>query len=582
MENPRMKPGKLKDTLPLIASMCKAAGVPGLAVGAIHRGEVLDQLHYGYRDVEKRLPVNSATIFYVASLTKGITATALGILVARGFLDWDTPVHEILPEMSKSSRLCEAKLNILDILSHRTGKAWADALYLQSNNKILLPKDQCIPVFDGISQVAPVRSKYMYNNHAYNIAGLVVEKVSGQKWAQFVAENIFEPLEMDRTFTKHPSEEENVAVPYNILKDGSPFRIPFCNASGDTMMFAGQSVRTSVTDLLKYSQAYLQALDEMKPSSPGQSYQAQSKERSHQGKVLRGKYILQDIFRSNNVKTTNVGRLVSPIKKKSPHRSESSSPIKEIATIVRPHVPRAVDSFLEQTYALGWNRTQLPGTLDFGWNQRVLQDFPPLGEEYPGKLAIWHGGNMPGTTAALCLLPESGTAVAVLQNSLGLCDVADWVCQLIIDVLFVGDPARDYLSLVKSCVDAGVKRMDEVARDLADRRIEGTKPRSLKSYTGRYFNAMGNWFIDVKFVHESLVFKFLGLSDERYDLRHYHYDTFVWNMSYDETVKRAQYIRPYAYYCFEFEARDTGGAIECLRWRNDPSVPGGECFYKSK
>ncbi|KAF4462128.1 beta-lactamase family [Fusarium albosuccineum] len=558
----------LKGALPLIRSLCQAAGVPGLAVGIIHQGQELDQLHYGYRDVEAKLPVNGETVFYIASLTKAMTAAALGILVDKGALQWDTPIHDILPEMSRSSVLGEAKLNVLDILSHRTGKAWADALYLQSNNRILLPKDQCIPVFESLPQVSPIRTKYMYNNHAYNIAGLVIERTSGQKWDEFVTKNIFEPLGMTRTFTKHPADDQNVAAPYNILTDRSPFRLPFCNASGDTMMFAGQSVRTSVDDLLKYSLAYLQALNKIKPSA------ASNVEVSQSAASKRAGY-LSEIF-------SRQATYSEPSSSKGFSSSASRDVIKEVATIVRPHVPRAVDSLLEQTYALGWNRTQLPGALDFGWNQRVLEPFPLLGEQYPGKLAIWHGGNMPGTTAALCLLPESDTAVVVLQNSLGLCDVAGWVCQLVVDILFVGEPTQDYLSLVKSCVEIGVKRMDVVEKELAKERIEGTKLRSLASYTGRYYNAIGNWFIDIKVVGENLALEFLGRSDERYALQHYHYDTFSWNLSYDETVKRAQYIRPYTYYRLEFEHQQGEDEICRLRWRHDNSVPEGELFYRKR
>ncbi|KAF4990615.1 hypothetical protein FDECE_14317 [Fusarium decemcellulare] len=559
MSQPSAKAANLKGALPLIRSLCQAAGVPGLAVGIIHQGQELDQLYYGYRDVEAKLPVNGETVFYIASLTKAMTATALGILVDKGALQWDTPIHDILPEMSRSSELGQAKLNVLDILSHRTGKAWADALYLQSNNRVLLPKDQCIPVFESLPQVSPIRTKYMYNNHAYNIAGLVIERTSGQKWDEFVTKNIFEPLGMNRTFTKHPVDDQNVAAPYNILTDRSPFRLPFCNASGDNMMFAGQSVRTSMDDLLKYSIAYLQALDKIKPSATRNVEVSQST-------VFKLAGYLSAIFSGQSACS-------EPSGPKGFSSSASGDVIKEVATIVRPHVPRAVDSLLEQTYALGWNRTQLPGALDFGWNQHVLEPFPLLGEQYPGKLAIWHGGNMPGTTAALCLLPESDTAVVVLQNSLGLCDVADWVCQLVVDILFVGEPTQDYLSLVKSCVETGMKRMDVVEKELAKERIEGTKPRSLTSYTGRYYNAIRNWFIDIKIVGENLALEFLGRSDEQYALQHYHYDTFSWNLSYDETVKRAQYIRPYAYYRLEFEHHQGEDEISRLRWRHDSSVP---------
>jgi CubicO group peptidase (beta-lactamase class C family) len=196
-----------------------------------------------------------------------MTSSALGILVDRGLLEWTTPVHEILPEMSKDTELYRAKLTVLDILSHRTGKAWADALYLESNNEILLPKEQAVPTFDYLPQVAPVRSKFMYNNHAYNIAGLVIERISGQSWSDFIATEIFEPLGMSRSYTYQP-DDENVACPYNILFDRSPYEIPFSNASNKTMMFAGQSVRTSMSDMLRYCTAYLEALATVAPLPP--------------------------------------------------------------------------------------------------------------------------------------------------------------------------------------------------------------------------------------------------------------------------------------------------------------------------
>ncbi|GKT44803.1 uncharacterized protein ColSpa_04984 [Colletotrichum spaethianum] len=499
-----------------------------------------------------------------------MTATSLGILVHKGLLQWDTPVHDILPEMSKSTELHAAKLNIIDILCHRTGRAWADALYLQSNNMILMGKDQCIPTFDYLTQVAPVRNKYMYNNHAYNLAGLVVERVSGQRWDAFLHENIISPLEMSRTFTRHPENDGNVAVPYNILTDRSPFRLPFCNVSGDTMMFAGQSVRASMGDMLKYSKAYLRALDDLKLLEPG----------AHAGKESSSNSgCLSTILPAFKAR---LGISATVSDEGASKTTYANSPIKEIAAIVRPQIARGVDCLLEQTYALGWNRTQLPGTLDFGWNQRVLQPFPAVGKDYPGRIAIWHGGNMPGATSALCLLPESGSAVVVLQNSLGLCDVADWVCQLILDIVFTGKPTQDYLSLVRQCVDAGVVRMNEVQSRLNKERIKGTEARSLRSYTGRYHNSIDNWFIDVKVDGNTLVFEFLGRLDERYTLRHYHYDTFVWNLSYDETVKRGQYVRSHPYYRFKFEAEPEGEKINGLRWIHDDSVPNGEFFYRSE
>ncbi|KAI1147880.1 beta-lactamase/transpeptidase-like protein [Nemania diffusa] len=325
-------PKQLDKLTPLIDSICAISGTPGLSIGVIHNHAIFHESYHGFRDVENGLEVNRDTIFYVASLTKAMTATAIGILVDDGLLKWTKPVHDILPEMSQSTETYAAKLSVLDILSHRTGKVWADALYLQSNNRILLPKEQAIPIFDYLLQVEPVRSTYMYNNHAYNIAGLVIEKVSGMSWGDFVAQRIFEPLGMSRSFSCQP-DDSNVAVPYNILSSGEPWRLPFCNASNDTLMFAGQSVRTSMSDLLRYSKAYLHALSTITPISKMNSPSL-----------------------TPNQNMPRSGDAEQPLQ----------NPIREISTIMRPHIARPTDSVLELTYALGWNRTQLPGALDFG------------------------------------------------------------------------------------------------------------------------------------------------------------------------------------------------------------------------
>lgn len=208
---------------PMITALCKVAGTPGLAIGVIHEGKFIHEDYFGYRDVQAKLKPDRDTVFFVASLTKAITAAALGMLVNDGLLKWTTPVHEILLEMSRSTMLCRDQLSVIDLLSHRTGVAWSDALYLQSNNNILLPKSECIRTFDYLPVITPPGSTYMYNNYGYNIAGLVVEKLSGKDWGEFVKERIFQPLSMTRTFTEHP-DDPNVHYPTTSCSTGFHFR----------------------------------------------------------------------------------------------------------------------------------------------------------------------------------------------------------------------------------------------------------------------------------------------------------------------------------------------------------------------
>ena len=520
----------LQGLKPLFDGLRKISGAPGLAVGVIHDGKILYEDYSGYRDVERKLEVDRNTIFLVASLTKAMTAAAVGILVDEGTLEWTTPVHDILPEMSRSSSLRDAKLNVIDLLSHRSGVAWYDARYLQSNNNIIMPREKCIRTFESIPIIAPIRSLFMYNNHAFNIVGLVIEKLAGKNWGDFVREKLFQPLNMTRTYTQEP-EDSNIALPYNILTDKTAFRIPQSEISDKTAMFAGASVRSSMADLLKLYQSYLHAIQQL------------------------------DL----------------------PDKSKSTAVSKQIEEIVRPQIATSSDSLREQTYALAWMRTQLPGKLDFAWNSKVVDPFPILGINAPKKLAIWHGGNFPGVTAAVCLLPESGTAVVVMQNSLGLCDIADWACEAIVDTLTSGKPQHDYLELARQAATNTAQKMEKVQEQLDKERIRGTTHRSLTSYVGSYRNATGNWVIEICTDRTGkLCLKFQARDDELYVLRHYHDDTFVWNLSYDELVKRVQFIRAYPYYKIGFESRASkkGASIDCLRWRHDESVPEGEVFTK--
>lgn len=550
----------------VIDGIRKISGAPGLTVAVIHHGITIHEDYFGYRDVHSQLPVNGNTIFHVASLTKAITAAAVGILVDRGDLRWETPVDEILP-FNKTTCPEKSKLSVIDFLSHRTGTTWADALYLQSNNAILLPKEESLRTFEYLPVVASPRTRFLYNNHAYNIPGLLIEAVSKQSYGDFVKQSIFRPLGMSRTYTRQP-DDTNVAIPYNILRDGTPFRIPFSEASDSTMMFSGISVRTTVSDLLRLYHAFLVAL---RPLVPGGLSLSTSKSRG----LATLSQKLSDVLFGHGCSSS-----LRDITCTMNEPTACPSVIKQTAQLCCPRIARNTESLFEQTHSLGWNRTQLPGKLDFGWNSSMVKSMPLFGGKFPGKLAIWHGGNMPGTTAAVILLPETQTAVIVLQNSLGLCDAADLTAQLLVDCIFAGKPQNDYAALASEAAMNGAERMEKVAARLEEERERGTTHRPLHDYVGMYENSIQNWTIEIGIdVDCQLFLRFQKRTDEQYVLRHYHHDVFVWNLTYDEMVKRAQYCRPHAFYRIHFEAADCG-SVTRLRWHHDPNVAEGEVFTK--
>jgi CubicO group peptidase (beta-lactamase class C family) len=252
---------------------------------------------------------------------------------------------------------------------------------------MMLPKSEALHTFQHLPKVAELRSRYLYNNHAYNIPGLIIERLSKQSYGTFLKKNIFDPLGMMRTFTANP-QNSNVAAPYNILSDGTPFRIPFSEASSDTLMFSAVSVRTSMADILRL---YGGILEELNVLGPGANSDLVVIPDAQGGEANDAESKALDC---------------------------TQFPTKQLNVICAPQIVRNTDTIFEQTSALGWMRTQLPGKLDFGWNASNVSSMPLFGKSYPAKLALWHGGNMPDTTSAVILLPETRSAVGVFQNSL--------------------------------------------------------------------------------------------------------------------------------------------------------------------
>jgi CubicO group peptidase (beta-lactamase class C family) len=474
------------------------------------------------------------------------------MLVEDGLLQWKTPyvarhsptstilmassIHDILRDLSRSSPLFRAKINVLDILSHRTGTAASEALYMQGNNRVLARKDDSIAIFDTIPIVAPPRTKLLYSNQAYNLLGLVIERLSGMSYGDFVQRRIFDPLQMTRSCSEH-NDDPNMASPYSVLLNETTHRLPHSTVGGQTSMFAGQSIRSTLTDQMAFYEAYLKSLPMSESGQPS-----------------------------------------------------CGAPLKQLSTLIQPRIvlPTAKDTNRrEQTHACAINRTQLPGPMSFGWNRRFVEELPNIGREAPSTLLLWVNGYMPGVTTKACLLPEHEAVIVVMQNSLGLTDAADWISSLLLDALLTGRPGYDYLALAKRAAGNWGKRMVQVETTLATEQIPDTKPRELGEYIGRYWNGIKNWLIEVGVSAEGeLWMRMQGRTDEQYKLRHYHHDTFVWNMDYDSTARSGQICRPAGYWKINFEpaarhCSQTAGCISMIRWQHDPLVEDGEVFTKA-
>lgn len=105
---------------PMIEEILSVSGVVGLSYGILHQGQIIHTESFGYRDYEQKLPVDTQTMFPICSMTKGLVSSALGLLVEKGKLKWETPVHELLPCYAPV-RCAEGKCDLTRLLSYTLG-----------------------------------------------------------------------------------------------------------------------------------------------------------------------------------------------------------------------------------------------------------------------------------------------------------------------------------------------------------------------------------------------------------------------------------------------------------------------------
>jgi CubicO group peptidase (beta-lactamase class C family) len=220
--------------------------VPGLAVAIVKEGKVVYAKGFGYRDVKRELKVTPDTLFAIGSCSKAFTATALALLVEEGKLDWDKPVIDYLPDFRLYDAYATAHLRPRDLVTHQSGLPRHDLVWYGSP---LSRKE----IFDRLRYLEPSRplhAKYQYNNLMFMSAGVLIERISGNTWEEFVRRRILDPLGMKTSnfSVKDSQKTSDFSLPYQEQKDEVK-EIPFRNI--DAVGPAG-SINSSVNEMTRW------------------------------------------------------------------------------------------------------------------------------------------------------------------------------------------------------------------------------------------------------------------------------------------------------------------------------------------
>jgi CubicO group peptidase (beta-lactamase class C family) len=204
--------------------------VPGFAVAIVKNGETLFCEGFGKRNIEKDLPVNSKTLFPIASCTKAFTAFSVAMQVEAGKLDWDKPVRDYLPSFMVHDSFASERITPRDLLTHRTGLPRHDLIWYGSK----FGREEILRRLKYLEPSRDLRYQFQYNNIMYMVAGYLVGKLSGTSWEKFVQSNIFDKLGMvESNFsTEVAKKTPNHGTPY-LYRDNKLRKIPFFEADGE-------------------------------------------------------------------------------------------------------------------------------------------------------------------------------------------------------------------------------------------------------------------------------------------------------------------------------------------------------------
>lgn len=194
------------------------SGVPGAAVGVM-RGDDVVEAASGVLDVETRRPVTTDTLFHLASVTKVYTATLVMTLVDEGVVDLDVPVTTYLPSFTVPDADATKTLTTRHLLTHTSG---IDGDKFDSFGRGDDALERYVESCSTIGQVHPVGATWSYCNSGLNIAGRVVEVVTGTTWDEALRERVLAPIGATRT----------VSMPEDLV--WWPFAVPHVDEDGTT------------------------------------------------------------------------------------------------------------------------------------------------------------------------------------------------------------------------------------------------------------------------------------------------------------------------------------------------------------
>ena len=203
-----------------IQSIMQSSPVVGLSVAVVKNNKVIYNHSFGFKDVEKQLPLTNASIFRIASISKSFTTTAIMQLVEEKKIRLDQDISELVGFKVRNPAYPNTVITLKMALSHRSSINDSEGYF--SLDAIDPAKN---PNFAKCYNAYEPDKGYMYCNLNYNLAGSILEKVTGVRFDNYIQQQILQPLGLYGGYNVNALDSQLIAKIYEFNKETQGFTL---------------------------------------------------------------------------------------------------------------------------------------------------------------------------------------------------------------------------------------------------------------------------------------------------------------------------------------------------------------------
>jgi CubicO group peptidase (beta-lactamase class C family) len=214
----------------VIQETMRKENIPGISVAIVDHGKIIWAQGFGWRDIHRKLPVDTDTQFQTGSISKPVTALGVLVLNADGKVDLDKDVNNYLRDWQLQNPFTNSPVTLRELLCHRAGIvphgfAGYNERKTPPSLMEILKRDNFLTgwltanYFGPIKVTKPPGSAYSYSGGGYCVAQKTVEDVTGESFEDAMNELVLQPLEMNRSnFQQPPQDTNDIAIGYGWMK----------------------------------------------------------------------------------------------------------------------------------------------------------------------------------------------------------------------------------------------------------------------------------------------------------------------------------------------------------------------------